>query len=231
MNGFLKTYWKLSLLAILLLLSGGIVGFIVGFFSGETVYRWAFDRSATVFWSALVGLGTLATAFFSILLNIRYKEQDVAYRKFIDTRDIRYKCEYEEAERLREMPRLVHVMQGALETSRLILMRNITSNAAINLRVSSYTFRDENGCVVYQSGEPKVSLMGKDGGANATFIGGNETIRVDYVNPRPMVGTFEFTVYFNDIRDRKYRVRVKGFHSKANTFPDYYETEAPILFH
>lgn len=47
---------------------GTIFGFSLGFFRGETVYIWAFEGSAVIFWTALSGIGTLIVAIVSVCL-------------------------------------------------------------------------------------------------------------------------------------------------------------------
>ena len=60
---------KMNICAIAILFIGAIIGFAIGFFHGESLYLWAFDGSATVVWSALLGLGTILVAIIAVRQN------------------------------------------------------------------------------------------------------------------------------------------------------------------
>lgn len=76
MKDFFRKYWlKILLIALAALL----LGFVVGFFCGEKIYIWLirpfhnaegqFDVS--VFWTAIVGIGTLGLSFLALIQNER----------------------------------------------------------------------------------------------------------------------------------------------------------------
>lgn len=86
---------KISILCtILIAVATLIIGFAFGFHRGETFYIWAFAGIAEIFWTALVGIGTLLVAIVAVwqtkkanemnrqLLNLELKSK-VGYFKMV----------------------------------------------------------------------------------------------------------------------------------------------------